>query len=121
MELQASISIDLPENDTDMPLNETDKAWIRQEIQAAHKRAGWSKLTGFVKDWFGAGAAITIIVLFFNQMNAYTEFRVHTNDRLEVIEKALLTIQASSAPKKVLSELASLPPISLGKICPRFE
>jgi hypothetical protein len=129
MEQQALISIDLPETDEYMPLNETDKAWIRQEIQSAHRRAGWGKLTGFVKDWFGGAAAITVLVLVFSQFKSYTEFRVHTSDRLDRvedrldrvenrldhIESALLTLQASSAPKKVLSELASLPPKSLEK------
>jgi hypothetical protein len=129
MEPQAVISIDPPEIDESMPLNETDKAWIRQEIQAAHKSAGWGKLAALVKEWNGTGAAITILVLVFSQFKSYTEFRVHTNDRLDRvenrldrvedrldnIESALRTIQASSAPEKVLHELASLPPKDLGK------
>lgn len=98
-----------------MPLNETDKAWIRTEIQAGHKRAGLGVLTGFIKDWSGTGAAITILVVFFTQWTAYTEFRVHTADRLDAIESSLRTIQASSAPKKVLGELASLTPANLAK------
>jgi hypothetical protein len=115
MEPETLIPVSFSENGTDMPLNENDRAWIRQEIQAAHKRAGWSKLTGFLKDWSGVGAALTVVVLLFTQWTAYTEFRVHTNDRLEDIENALRTLQASSSPKRVLSELATLPPKDLGK------
>jgi hypothetical protein len=43
-----------------MPLNEADRAWIRQEIQSAHKRLGIGKLTGFIKDWSGTGAAAAV-------------------------------------------------------------
>ncbi len=79
----------------DMPLNATDKAWITLEIQNALKRKGWGKLTGFLKDWSGAGAAITILVLFFTQWTGYIEFRTKTGDRLDAIEKILPQISAS--------------------------
>ena len=72
-----------------MPLNEMDKAWIRQEIQAAHKRRGWGKFTGFLKDWSGAGAAVGIAIFSATQWAGYIEFRTGTNLRLDNIEKAL--------------------------------
>jgi hypothetical protein len=72
-----------------MALNETDKAWVRLEIQAAMKRRGWGKLTGFIKDWSGAGAAAGILILVFTQWTGYTEFRVRTGDRLDSIERKL--------------------------------
>lgn len=70
-----------------MPLNEVDKAWIRQEIQVAHKRKGLGKLTGFIKDWSGAGAAVAILILAFTQWTAYTEFKATTTYRLQNIEQ----------------------------------
>jgi hypothetical protein len=115
MESHASFSIDLLEDDADMPLNENDRAWIRQEIQAAHQKKGLGKLGAFLKDWIPSGAAITILIWLFTQYSAYTEFRVHANDRLDQIEAQLRVLQAPSAPRKVLSELASLPPKSLEK------
>jgi hypothetical protein len=78
-----------------MPLNETDKSWIREQIQLATKRQGWGKLTGFLKDWSGAGAAITILVFFFTQYTTYVEFRTRTSDRLDAIERALPWISAN--------------------------
>jgi hypothetical protein len=78
-----------------MPLNQTDKAWITLEIQNALRRKGWGRLTGFLKDWSGAGAAIAILVLFFTQWTAYVEFRTKTGDRLDAIEKVLPQISAS--------------------------
>jgi hypothetical protein len=76
----------------DMPLNETDKAWIRQEIQAAHKRRG--KLAGFIKDWGGVGAAVAILILIFTQWSGYVEFRTHTGDRLDSIDQSILSLRA---------------------------
>jgi len=111
-----------------MALNETDKAWIRQEIQAAMKRRGWGKFTGFIKDWSGAGAAAGVLIFVLTQWTGYTEFRVSTGYRLDSIERELkgirdeLTKQSlanqailfgaeqqenTKAPYKLLSTLAS--------------
>ena len=77
------------DSEDDMPLNETDKAWIRQEIQSAHKRRGFGKFTGFIKDWGGTSAAGAIVILAFTQWGAYVEFRTHTGDRLDTIERTI--------------------------------
>jgi hypothetical protein len=78
-----------------MALNNTDKAWITLEIQTALKRKGWGRLTGFMKDWSGTGAAVAILILAFAKWEGYVEFRTKTNDRLETIEKTLSQISAS--------------------------
>jgi hypothetical protein len=70
-----------------MPLNETDKAWTRQETQAAHKREGWGKLTGFLKDWSGFGGCIAIALFLTLQWGGYVEFRTNTKDRLDTLEQ----------------------------------
>ena len=66
----------------DMPLNETDKACIREHVRGAHERHGWGKFTGAIKDRGGAGAAITILILALTRWTTYIEFRTQTNDRL---------------------------------------
>ena len=96
------------ENEEDMALNEVDKAWIKQEIQAAHKRSGLGKLTGFIKDWSGTGAAGAILLLAFTQWSAYTEFRTHANDRLDVIEKKLSVLGGTFAELQ-LNDLSNQP------------
>jgi hypothetical protein len=94
-----------PIDDT-MPLNETDKAWIRETIRLAHGRHGWGKLTGFIKDWSGAGAAVAILVLFFTQWTGYVEFRTKTGDRLDNIEKTLNQITQDSTKQSLLTHAA---------------
>jgi hypothetical protein len=93
-----------------MPLNETDKAWIREYVKAAHARNGWGKLTGAIKDWGGAGAAIAILILALTQWTAYIEFRTQTNDRLISIEKKLVI--------SALQSQVSLPQAAFDKALP---
>jgi hypothetical protein len=76
-----------------MALNNTDKAWITQEIQSALKRKGWGRLTGFIKDWSGASAAIGILIFLATQWGGYIEFRTGTNLRLGNIEGRLGNIE----------------------------
>lgn len=98
------------EIENDMPLNETDKAWMREQIRESRKRHGLGKLTGFVKDWSGAGAAIAILILALTQWTSYVEFRTQTNDRLDGIEKRLTTSELRSQ--------ASLPQAAFDKALP---
>ena len=79
----------------DMPLNETDKSWVRLEIQSAHKRHGLGKLTGFIKDWSGTSAAVAILILALTQWGNYVEFRTHTSDRLDGLERDVHSLQRS--------------------------
>jgi len=99
----------------DMALNEADKAWIRQEIQAAHKRHGLGKLTGFLKDWGGFGAAIAILIFVLMQWTGYIEFRTRTDDRLTGIEKNLARLelqnQASLSQSEFETTLPELRPV----------
>jgi hypothetical protein len=112
-----------------MPLNDADRAWIRQEIQAAHKRQGLGKLTGFIKDWSGAGAAVAILILAFAKWEAYVEFRTNTNTRLGIIEKTLAEIRGDLARRDLISQAAlslqdfkaSLPDLSSAIIAARQQ
>jgi hypothetical protein len=79
-----------------MPLNETDKAWVREYFKTTQERLGWGKLTGAIKDWGGAGAAAAILILAVTQWTAYVEFRTQTNDRLGIVEKKLTTSELQS-------------------------
>jgi hypothetical protein len=103
-----------------MPLNETDKAWIRQEIQAAHKRHGWGRLTGFIKDWSGAGAAAGILIFLATQWSGYIEFRTGTNIRLGNIEDSIKQIHRDLAPLQIGAQ-ASLPADSFQSSLPQLK
>lgn len=96
-----------------MPLNEIDKAWIRQEIQASHKRKGFGKLAGFIKDWSGTGGLIAILLFTLTQWTAYIEFRTDTKSRLTGIEKTLTQL--------ALQNQASLPLSSFEKTLPDLK
>ncbi len=67
----------------EMPLNETDKAWIHQEIRYA--RSVWDKIRG----WSPLGAAVAILIFGLTQWSGYIEFRTTTGDRLKAIESSL--------------------------------
>jgi hypothetical protein len=95
-------TISIPTEDT-MPLNDADRAWIREAIGSAHKRAGLGKLTGFIKDWGGAGAAVAILIFAFSRWEGYVEFRTSTNIRLDRIEKTLGTINDNLAEQSLLN------------------
>jgi hypothetical protein len=103
-----------------MPLNETDKAWIRQEIQAAHRRHGWGKLTGFIKDWSGAGAAAGILLFIATQWGGYIEFRTGTNLRLGNIEDSIKQIRRDLSPLQI-GAVASLPSDSFQAALPQLK
>jgi hypothetical protein len=79
-----------------MPLNDADRAWIREAIATARERHGRGRLTGFIKDWSGVGAAVAILLFFVLQWSNYIEFKTTTNLRLERIEKTLLPITIQS-------------------------
>ena len=55
----------------DMPLDETDEAWIRQEIAASHTRKGWGHVSGFLKDWGGLLGIGGLIVFVLTQWHVY--------------------------------------------------
>lgn len=81
-----------------MPLNETDKAWIRQEI----RQHGWGRF----KNWgvvLGPAVAISIFILY--QWSGYVEFRTQTGDRLKIIEDGIRDIRG----QLLLSEAAQKP------------
>jgi hypothetical protein len=89
-----------------MPLNDADRAWIRQEIQAAHKRQGWGKLTGFIRDWSGTGAAVAVLLVALAKWEAYVEFRTNTTDRLTHIEKILEDLPGNLAKQNMINQAA---------------
>ena len=95
-----SLPLDAEDN---MPLNETDRAWIRQEIQSAHRRRGLGKFTGFIKDWGGTSAAVAIVIFAFTQWGAYVQFRTHTGDRLDTIEHTIYGLQRSQVTSHLQS------------------
>lgn len=112
----------------DMPLNATDKAWVQREIEASHKRAGFGKLTGFIKDWGGTGAAVGIIIFFLTQWSGYTEFKTSTgmklegvNVRLDKIDTSLLELRASQSPDSVLHEINGLDPAKFARAVPALR
>ncbi|HEX4005786.1 MAG TPA: hypothetical protein VHX60_06405 [Acidobacteriaceae bacterium] len=93
-----------------MPLNETDRAWVRETIQNTLNINGRGRLARFTKDWSGAGAAIAIVLFMALQWTAYVEFRTQTNDRLGRIEGQLAKQTAVTQASLPASEFrAALP------------
>jgi hypothetical protein len=76
-----------------MPLNDADRAWIRETIRTAHEKHGLGRLLGFIKDWGGTGAAVAILIFALAKWEGYVEFRTSTNIRLDRIEKGINTIE----------------------------
>jgi hypothetical protein len=101
-------------SESEMPLNPTDKAWITLEIQNALKRKGWGRLTGFIKDWSGASAAIGILIFLATQWGGYIEFRTGTNLRLGNIDVRLGNIEARLA--SITASLALNKPQAKGEL-----
>ena len=81
--------------DEGMPLNDQDKAWIGQEIRSSHRRHGWSKLTGFIKDWIGVAAVIAIVLGAVSKWTDYVDFKAHTEDRLKGLEDGIKEIKTA--------------------------
>lgn len=89
-----------------MPLNEVDKAWIREEIRSSRGLLTSVKV-------IGVGAILTVVGTILFQWSAYVEFRTLTNDRLTVIEKSLTTMG--------LQNSAALPQQSFDKVLPHLK
>src|ERR1017187_7506012 len=93
----------------EMALNHIDKEWIALTIRESIRDHYRSKLARF-RDWFPVTAAIAIVIFALTQWNAYTVFRVHTEDRLANIEGRELKAEAQHSPAAVLKEIRNLPP-----------
>jgi hypothetical protein len=84
-----------------MALNEQDRAWIHQEINAAVRgRNPWEKIVHYVP----TTGIIAIFIFIITQWTAYVEFRTKTNDRLDAIEKSLVEIKRDLSPLKLESQ-----------------
>lgn len=79
--------VNLLSESADMPLNETDKAWVREEISKSLELTGFAKFTNLLKGWLPLliGAALVVFVL--NEWSGYVQFRTNVGDRLDTIEK----------------------------------
>jgi hypothetical protein len=86
--MQSYFGIDA-ELEESVPLNEQDRAWIRQAIDSAYKAHGWGTLTRYIKEWGGTGAAVAILILALTQWTAYVEFRTNANASLASIKDDL--------------------------------
>jgi len=111
-----------------MPLNEADRSWVRERIGEAQRRQGWGKLTGFIKDWSGAGGVVAIILFALLQWGGYTEFKTRTGLRLDGIEghldkidTTLLELRAAQAPDDVLHEVNGLDQAKFAKSIPALH
>jgi hypothetical protein len=76
-----------------MPLNETDKSWIRETIENANKSHGWGKAVKFIREWSGVEAAVAILIFAATQWTSYIEFRTTTNTSLTSMNDKLQRMQ----------------------------
>ena len=90
-----------------MPLNDTDKTWVREAIREGNK----STLEKF-KDWIPAAVAVGLLIFAWNKNEDYTQFKVTTGLRLEGVEKSLarqnLTSNAALSTDAFASNLPQL-------------
>jgi len=95
-----------------MPLNDQDRAWIREQINSAFVRRNvWQKIT----PWLPVTSMVAIAIFALTQWTNYVEFRTKTNDRLDTIEKGVVSIEKtltgiqSDLSKQSLINHAALP------------
>jgi hypothetical protein len=93
----------------EMAPNANDGDWIRSAIQESIEQHYKGKMARFC-DWFPTGALVAVALFLLIQWNAYTEFRVRTEDRLANIEGRVLKSEASHSPRAVLSEIGKMRP-----------
>lgn len=100
-----------------MPLNETDKAWVREEVRSAQQKHGWGAFTRFAKEWSGFGTFVGVAIIVGTQWTAYVEFRTTTNMTIGGIEKRLTSMEGQLA-KTVVTSHASLNPAQFVRTLP---
>ncbi len=93
----------------EMPLNETDRAWIKQSVQAAIGDANRGVLNRF-KAWSGPSITGALLIFTLTQWSQYVEFRTRTVDRLDNIDASIRNLSAPQAPRAVLNQLETLSP-----------
>lgn len=124
------VPVATPEIDTDMALNEQDRAWIRETIRASIQstdshRSGLQRFFRGLREWGGVGAAVAVLLFAATQWGGYIEFKTKTNDRLDGIEGRLGKVEtgigeirAAQAPDKVLHEINGLDQKAFAKSLP---
>ncbi len=78
-----------------MALTNPGKEWITQKIEESHQTKGWGRVGAFIRYWSLPSAAVTVILFALVQWNQYTQFRVHSEDRLGDLENGVKDIRAS--------------------------
>jgi hypothetical protein len=119
-----------PAIDTDMALNEQDRAWIRETIResiqnADSHRSGLQRFFRGLREWGGVGAAVAVLLFAATQWGGYIEFKTKTSDRLDGIEGRLGKVEtgigeirAAQTPDKVLHEINGLDQKAFAKSLP---
>jgi hypothetical protein len=116
----------LAEVDQDMPVRKDTKEEIARELQAqlalaleSLKPKGIRKLLHWIIEWGLSSVAImlpitllgiTLAAVYYSisGVRENSEFRAHTNDRLDAIESQVRLLLAPQAPSTVLKEMGSL-------------
>jgi hypothetical protein len=97
----------IPEED-EMAINKTEWEQIKVLMRDALAEHDKGNLQRF-KSWSPLAAMVAIGLFILTQWNAYTVFRVHTEDRLANIEGRALKAEATSSPATALSQLGEVP------------
>jgi hypothetical protein len=95
-----------------MPLNDSDRAWIKQAIQEALKGRGWGRIVSALRDWSAVAVVLGLGIFVVGEWKDYIKFNTATLLRLNNIENKLaiqsVTAQVSLSPSAFQ---ASLPEI----------
>jgi hypothetical protein len=91
-----------------MALTNPDKDWIRSAIDESHRLKGWASTAETIRKWSLPSVATALLIFFLVQWGTYTEFRTHTQDRLEHIESDMRILRAPIQPREILKEISRL-------------
>jgi hypothetical protein len=69
-----------------MPLNDTDKSWVREAIRDAGQKRG---LVFRIKEWGGLAAIVPVAGFLLVQWNGYSRFRATAELRMDRVEKSM--------------------------------
>jgi hypothetical protein len=99
----------------DMALTKADRDSIKNDLREEIHGTGWRKLGILIRTWSLPSVAVAFILFLWSQWGTYVEFRTHTGDRLDGVEKSLARLElrnqaslSQSTFEKALADLKTV-------------